>query len=790
MQILIAAELRNSQERIAEFERTYAVNPNAKVSSLVDRVLRRPKADTRYPQLSTATDRSGWLMPLLRRLTWHLAKDEAGAPWKSELQEMIGLALLKLARVSETEYLALGAVREAFASHHRQLYFACMAEFTRQLEKDGPLTRNVVDVLRQLLNMCDPPSNDTSSRKMLVWPFFRSETAFEDPVACWSSRIHRDLFRMPPDLRADWLSAFDAKSDFNCGTAGAPTRSCLAALKRLGDAQIEDGLGRWTSMLRDEPGPILTPAGEIVFQHVIVLCDLLGGEIGDQFLYNIARSPWTQRPAHGILKTFLWALSRRSPDRAFACLEAMMMNPAAAVDDVRRQYEALLTVFGASAVAQSPRGVDGYPLATEPALLPQQTRLDQYLHMAANAAAAGPYVDPRVTAWLAVHRTANKEEVTPAVKAAMDMWEKQLTRPLSWFPVAPEVTDAQQAMEAAILREFAGDPASLHCAVVARKEWIAGHRNDYSKDALGLWESWLQGLVRRTLPKIDEMSLESLLGALTAGGGSTKLIQLSQSYVAKNGWHPDLVKALREWAQTLYGSTSDQADRMKVEWLLWFEDAVPIDPAACWSHRIKQDLRAMPPQERAHWIALLDNHTFVVTGKPPVKWLKAAAVVFPPLGVAAFRGRFTSWFEPFENGEPLRLTTTGRHILRSLMWYALLAKDADVDAALLAFANAKWKTKEVAKRAAQAEMAFSYVVGQRAPETALPLLEKLVATGQAFDGSESHRIYQQLCARYGRNAVPAIPEKTGPQKTAGPHPLLDSMTISQFRTIMQNRLSR
>jgi len=72
----------------------------------------------------------------------------------------------------------------------------------------------------------------------------------------------------------------------------------------------------------------------------------------------------------------------------------------------------------------------------------------------------------------------------------------------------------------------------------------------------------------------------------------------------------------------------------------------------------------------------------------------------------------------------------------------------------------------------------------------LPLLEKLVATGQAFDGSESHRISQQLCARYGRHAVPAIPEKTGAQRAAAPHPLLDSMTISQFRSIMQNRLSR
>src|SRR3954470_5304612 len=82
MQFLIDAELRNSHERIAEFERTYAVVPNAKVSSLVERVLRRPKADARYPQLHASDDRSVWLMPLLQRLTWHLAENNPEASWR------------------------------------------------------------------------------------------------------------------------------------------------------------------------------------------------------------------------------------------------------------------------------------------------------------------------------------------------------------------------------------------------------------------------------------------------------------------------------------------------------------------------------------------------------------------------------------------------------------------------------------------------------------------------------------------------------------------------------------
>jgi uncharacterized membrane protein len=97
-----------------------------------------------------------------------------------------------------------------------------------------------------------------------------------------------------------------------------------------------------------------------------------------------------------------------------------------------------------------------------------------------------------------------------------------------------------------------------------------------------------------------------------------------------------------------------------------------------------------------------------------------------------------AWFELFAKGEPLRMAVSGRNILRILMWCVLLAKDRAVDEALLGFANATRKTKEVARRAAQAEMAFSYVLAQRMPETALPVLEALVASGHAFDGSATH----------------------------------------------------
>jgi hypothetical protein len=44
-------------------------------------------------------------------------------------------------------------------------------------------------------------------------------------------------------------------------------------------------------------------------------------------------------------------------------------------------------------------------------------------------------------------------------------------------------------------------------------------------------------------------------------------------------------------------------------------------------------------------------------------------------------------------------------------------------------------------------MAFSYVLAERAPEKALPILEEMVQTGRARRGSASYRIYQGLRLR-------------------------------------------
>ncbi|HEY3836798.1 MAG TPA: hypothetical protein VGL72_09510 [Bryobacteraceae bacterium] len=762
VQLLIDGELANAQRLFAKFEKNYPREANA--ASVLRRVSNRPRKDALYPRLSALEDRREWLVPLVRRYQWQRYPGDSET-WADLLGEMIEIALAQAAPVNEKDFLLLADAAGVFVERYRARYVSQMATFAMALEKEGPLSPSVVDALRQLLRFCEG-TGEIGTRVLLVWPLFRASGAFDDSDPSWSARIHRHLQAVKPELRTPWLGVLDAVRGNQCGGVVEPSRSALAAVKRLGAESLEEGLRPWVDLLHEKPRLVLTPVCDVVLQYVMVLCDLVGSPRSDQLLYDIARAPWTQALPHNCTQTYLWAMRRRSQDCAFACLEALMMRPATAVSEIRRAYEALLAVFGAKAGATSALGVDGFRLDSDPALLPQQTRLDQLLRMAAKAASEGPYVDPRVTAHMVALQSMKEEDKTAAMKA----WESQMMRLLPWFPVSPDVTAAHEAMEAAILKEFSTDATSLHRATVLREEWIVAHQKEHARDAVRLWKNWLHRIVSRTLARIEELPLDSLLGAIAAGGGNDKILELSGKYVVKNGWKPELVSALRQWVSTLFGSVTDQGDRVKAEWFLWFEDVEPIQLDECWSHRVKRDLRAMSAAERANWVALFENHSFAISGKPPAKWSKQAGKVFERVGPENFRRYFVEWFGVFNGGDALRVTVTGRHILRVLMWYALIAQDRAVDEALVGFARAKWKTKEVAKRVAQAEMAFSHVLAERAPETALPVLEELVLSGQAFEGSETHKVYQQLCTRSGRTEVAAVAKPLKPPKS----PLLSS----------------
>ncbi len=785
LQLAIDAELRSAQARQAAFEKTFpAPGPDDCMRVLINRRANQPGPRERYPNLMAAADRRPWLLPLLRRFGWHERRGTASAAWADMLSEMIRLALGDTREVSAEEFVELSRACAPLLARKGHGVLRLLAQLAQRLEREGPLSDSVLEAIRGLLEICEPPHGDFELRGALTWPLFHAAAAYCPTDDCWGGRVQRDLAAMPAKQRTQWRRLLGAQVNLE--------RTFPAVANKLGAGGMEETLRRWVRFLTAEPRPSLVRNDSVIFRRVVSLCGLLSAEACDELLYEVARARWTEKPEHAWFYTYLQLVGQRPPDRAFACLEALMMNEATALPEVRRQYEALLAVFGAGAMEESPVGMDGFPLDSEPALAKQHRRIDQLLGMAVAAASKGPYVDPVVAARLEQLRRQKGDEMPPQVRAIMRHRGAQAAPPVPRFRVAPEVALARQVMEAEIVREFAGDPASLHAAATRRVEWIRAHQNEYAADTFRLWVQWLGGLscpgglVARSLSPVEELPLEGLLAAIKNGPGSRKVLELCEKYVAKSGWHAELIEPFRRWIPTLGTAMSDQVHRARAEWLLWFEHIAPIDLDACWSHRVKRDLRAMGAEEAAKWRAVLDNSTFVIKAEPPKKWQAAAEAALTGLGTAAFRERFSAWFEPFGAAEPLRLTVTGRNILRILIWYAAIAKDDAVDRALLGFARAKWKTKDAAQRAAQAEMAFSWAIAQRMPDTAVGVLETLVAGGHAFAGSATHRAYLELCTRTGRAPVAPQAQPVRPLKSPGAS-FLDTMTVAEFERFTKRK---
>lgn len=253
--------------------------------------------------------------------------------------------------------------------------------------------------------------------------------------------------------------------------------------------------------------------------------------------------------------------------------------------------------------------------------------------------------------------------------------------------------------------------------------------------------------------KVKSAAPSRIVRTIQSSPGDWKVFALCQKHVEQHGWSADVVGAIHQWLHTLDTSQTQNLYRAKAEWWLWFEDVAPIDLEKCWGERVRRDLRAMKEKERQAWIALFGECVFSISSVPPRKWLKPAEAAFPKIGAAVFRKRFQEWFAPFTAGDGLRLTVIGRNVLRMLIWSALIAKDPTVDKALAGFAHARWKTKENARCASQAEMAFAQVLAQRSPGKALLILEQMVRSGQAYLGSATHKTYEDLCEKAGRKPV-------------------------------------
>ena len=747
-------------------------DPNSAIHQRIDETLENcramqplhPTLGQLYPELFRVRDRSPWLTPALERLDWNLRENPDGRHWAAHLGPMIDLILTEMQSGTEDQLFFLCEWAEFLAAHNCHSVAQKIAIFGWKLHRTAGLSAVAVQQLGKALASFPRSGTDITALFRLGWTLFRAENHRDDGDPCWSAAIRCDLRGMPKNRSAPWLALLDANDHAFHFTNSLP-KPVMKLLAGVDPGEFAATFGGWTQHLAEANPPRLSYAGLTLLNWLLRLCAAAPKLNVDESLHRIAaarwplpsRMDWDDRwQATGWLAAYLIALPTRSGAGAFACVEALAMNPATKdFSEVTQLYQTLLasSVTSAATPATTVTGVDGFVIEPGGRLVHEQLMLDEFL------------------------RAAHPDRISGS--GTHDGGLDRLA-PVRTSLVQKAVGESPEAVN------------RLIAALAERVRWIAGQMQELEYHTGLFWRVETGRLLTEALRCVSDPPLDLLLASLKSDSleffgysPGERIFELCESYVDNHGWNLELLAAMQAWVKTLHGSIAAQTLRRRAGWFLLFEEVGPIKIADCWSNIVRTDVRKLPLEERRRWRAVLGNASFSNTDKPPAKWLKPARAAFAQLGVEKFRVCFRAWFEHFRAHEPLKLTVPGRDLLRILMWYAIVAEDPGVDEALAWYAKAKWKNKASSDRAATTATAFAYVLPARDPKLARRVFEEMLATGATFGGGKIEQAYRQLCELEAKQPVQAQVSSNRPDPQAAVAKLMEKRTRMMKQILLQ-----
>jgi len=725
---------------------------------------------------------ASWLGPAVRRFVWNAGRQ----PWDGYLRNLLQLLISPgNLPASEQDLLVLAQLGPQLESRGAGQCHVGETVAARLKKRKGPLPPELVDALQTLVAHLVGIHSHGESTFYIAWRLWRAPENPYDGAPCYSARIRADLRAMPKSEAAAW-SVF-----LNLRNADPPRMSLHEPYTgRLRDAVTRIGRDRfaaqWKSWIdwmdADQPAA-LSPVGRDLLLGFLHACGAEPALAMDDTLYQLCAMRWAGAGNHLFTKEWLGALlvtlATRPPQKAFACAERLVHNPdASSFIEVHKLYNQLLAeLAGDGGQPLQHEGVDSYDLTCEPGLYRQQVILDRCL---CDALPRGP------------GRLGRPPGMPPGV--VQSTWHADQMVPLLIRRQAE--ADHANFVRAAASRARWLKHTSKPAEVVARHQTPLGEFEERGFDPYLFWRVGLdkvRHMLLRPAPALnhDDLVAQVETDASAGAGGATRpLLSQVSAYIGEHGYSLPLVKAIEHWQAAQPGSFAAQHLRRQMAWLLWFEDVAPIREKDCWSQRIRKDVRQMPPGSRTAWTAILRNTSFVKSLKPAKQWEKQAQAALAGLsaGVSTedFRQRVRAWFEPFRAEEPLHLTVCGRDVLRNLMWYALLAKDPEVDEAVAWFASAAWRSKRDQSCSETLLPAFAFVMLERSGELAYAAFETFHRKGKVQLHGKVLQLYQELCARLGRTPSAQAPPQPLPPVPAGVMPAIVKRFADPSKVRMEN----
>lgn len=694
--------------------------------------------------------RAGWLEPALRRFLWN----DGRQPWDRYLRGLLKLLVSSLnPPATEESLLLLAQAGPRLETHGPDQCQAGVAIAAALKKRKTPLPPPLVEALDTLVAHLVAIHNHVASTFDVAWRLWRAPENPHDGAPCFSALIRADLRAMEESQRAAWSAFLDLRTaDPSRTSLHEPyTGKLRQAIGRIGRERFGARWKGWIEGLAAAQPAALSAAGRDLLLLFLHACGADAAMAMDDTLYRLCEVRWAGAANRLLTKEWLGALlatlATGPAEKAFACAEALIHNPDTQnfveVHTLYNHLMAELTDEAGQPRAQT--GVDDYDLACDPDLYRQQVILDRCLRDASPRSLGIPGV---------VDTTWHSDQMIPLL----------------------------------VRRQAAADRSRFARAVASRTGWLDHHEGEPPKilavrqtplgevalcapDPRLFWRlaiDRIQSALLEESPPLEEEDLIALLeadiSAKLGSGGESLLAQVSE-YVRERGYSVALVQALERWQAGYHGPYAAMEMRHRIGWLLWMEDAAPIREEDCWSHRIRQDLRRMPPKPQAAWKALFENTDLAMRSQPEKAWQMRAAEALGKMSAKEFRTRLREWLEPFRAGEPLHLTVCGRDVLRNLMWCALVAKDPKADESVTWFAEADWRTKRDQECSESLLPAWVYVMAARSDELAYAALEALYRKGKASLHGKCLETYRELCARLDRQPSFAEP----PPKALDPY---------------------
>lgn len=295
----------------------------------------------------------------------------------------------------------------------------------------------------------------------------------------------------------------------------------------------------------------------------------------------------------------------------------------------------------------------------------------------------------------------------------------------------------------------------------------------------------IRRLLRRDLPFTEDDILFLLdetigLGSLTLWNLPylEMLVARVESFVERQGLTPAMTARLGDLEKAIVSGNAPEAKlRQRIARLRTGSRSIPLETAEPWARQAQADLDAMPPHERAAWIALLDHCLAASGGQPSPKWLKAADTLLEAVGRMNFTAVVLRWF-------PLLAETSGpandinADILKGLAWLCSSFPDAEVARGLTTLALAAYKSLPgYGPKAAKVGHACLYALGAMSGlngvaqlailktrvrnKTARKLIEKALAATAERLGVPPDELEEMSVSTYGLTTVGMRREEIG-----------------------------